>query len=47
MLDSIYHNMMFKFFCSRVFGVKTSRFCQIYANMFGCHLIMLPKSVNH
>ena len=30
MLDSSYH-MMLKWFCNPVFGVKTSRFCHIYA----------------
>ena len=30
MLDSIYH-MTFKLFCNRVFRLKMSRFCQIYA----------------
>ena len=32
MLDSIYH-MRIKLFCHRVFRVKTSGFCQIYATL--------------
>ena len=30
MIDFIYH-LKFKLFCNYVFGVKTSKFCQIYA----------------
>ena len=33
MLDSFYH-MMLKWFCNPVFGVKTSRFCHIYATLW-------------
>ena len=32
MLESIYH-MMFELFCNHIFGVKMSRFCQIYAKV--------------
>ena len=32
MLDSIYH-MTLKLSCNRVFGMKTSRFCKIYATL--------------
>ena len=32
MLDSI-HNMTLKLFCYRIFGVKTSRFCQLLRNV--------------
>ena len=30
MIDFIYH-LTFELFCNYVFGVKTSKFCQIYA----------------
>ena len=49
MLDSIYH-MTLKYFCNRVFGVKTSKFCHKYARLLwaSVHYVTCSQEfVNH
>ena len=49
MLDSIYH-MTLKYFCNRVFGVKTSIFCHKYATLLWTlfhNVTCTPNSANH